>query len=302
MKNLYLRTSIYLFFTIQLLSSCHNSQKLWYINFSNANTRDNYQTVHRVKEAQQFATGKGIRVGVMDKYFGFKKYPGFYSGGKDFVGDQDRFNNVDEHGYWLSTTLKELVPNISVYAIGVRSNDRKKEADAITKAVDWAIENKLDILTFSSEAISQDYKLIVDQAIEKAVKNGVVTIFLHNGHPLNILPYGLYSSDGEGYSRKPDIHVYHFDYNILILKSYQLFLKANRKPQSGDAIPYFSLSSTPIVVASCVAMLKEINPNLTPSLYKEILMKSSKIFNYQGKSIEGVLDHINAIEMIKSFK
>jgi hypothetical protein len=302
MKKFNLGMNIFMFLAIPLFFSCQNSEKLWYINFKNANTRDNYQTVHRVKEVQQFSTGKGIKVGVMDKFFGVKKYPDFYAGGKDFVGDQDLFDNIDEHGYWLSTTLKELAPNISVYAIGVRSNDKKKEAEAFMKAIDWAIENKLDILTYSAEAISQEYKPIVDKAIDKAVNNGIVTIFLHNGHPLNILPYGFFSAEGEGYYRNPDIHVYHFDYNLLLINSYKLYLKADRKPKSGDALPYLSLSSTPIVVAASIAILKEINPNLTPAVYKEIIMKSSKSFNYQGKTIEGVLDYLSAIEMIKLLK
>lgn len=146
-----------------------------------------------------------------------------------------------------------------------------------------------------------EFKGIIDNAIEKAVKSGIVVVFLHNSHSLNILPYGFYSPQREGYERKPDIRIYPFDYNLLYLPSYKKYLEVDRKPRSGNEIPYFSYSSTPIVVAAGVAMLKEVNPNLSPKDYKDILVNSSKGFSNKEFNVTGVLDYSRALETIKGY-
>src|SRR5512141_1050662 len=88
-----------------------------YVSLSDANTRDTYETVHHIKEAQKTATGKGIKVGILDKYFGFKNNPSLYAGGKDFVNDAQAFEEIAEHGKWMATTLKEIAPGVAVYAL-----------------------------------------------------------------------------------------------------------------------------------------------------------------------------------------
>jgi hypothetical protein len=267
-------------------SGCARASDPRYVYLPNANTRETYQTVHRVNEAHQLATGKGVRVGVIDKFFGFKKHPELYSGGKDFAGDQGSFDEVDEHGCWMATTLKELAPGAQVYALGVRSNNKRKEAEAFARAVVWAIENRLDVLTYSAEAFAPEHRPVIDQAIATAVGKGLTTVFINVDHPLNILPYTFFSPKGEHYGREPDLRVFHLDYTLLNLESYGRFLRAHRQPRSGDEMPYFSLSSTAVVVAAGVAMLKEVNPRLTPADCKAILVQTSKPYTYAGRQIE----------------
>lgn len=277
---------------------CGRSSEIRYVYFPNANTHESYQTVHGVREAHQHATGKGVKVGIIDKYFGVKKHPELYAGGKDFVNDQERFENVEEHGFWMATTLKELAPGVSVHALNGRATDRHTEAEALARAVDWAIENKIDILTYSAEAFPPAERPIVDRAIETAVQHGITTVFIHNDHPLNILPYTFFSAKGENYRREPDIRVFHLDYNLLLLQSYDKYLKADRRPRSGDEMPYLSVSSTAVVVAAGVAMLKELKPGLPPADCKEIILKAAKPYPYSGRQIERVLNYPKAIEMI----
>lgn len=285
---------------INIRCALTSSDKIWYVNFYNANTRDSYETIHHIKDAQKISTGKGIKVGIIDKYFGFKKHEKTYSGGNDFLNTKDKFEQIDEHGYWMAITLKEIAPNVEIYALNARSNDKAKEANAIASAIDWAIDNKLDILTYSGESFNPEYSSIIDSAVAKANKHGIVITFIHYSYPTNILPYKLSAECNEGYSRTPDINIYHFDYNVLLLDSYKKYLESDRKPKGGDAMPYLSISSTSPVTAGIVAMMKEVNPNLKPEDYKQILIETSKEIDYKGSRIKHVVDAPSAVSMAKS--
>jgi hypothetical protein len=273
----------------------------WHVSFGNANTRDTYETVHHVRAAQQLSTGRGIKVGVLDKYFGFSKHDTLYADGKDFVDDREAFEEIDEHGYWLATTLKEIAPGVKVYALNVRCGNKGKEAQAIEDAMNWAIDNRLDILTYSAEPFDPACRPKIDSAVKKAIDHHIVTTFIHYPLPENILPHGFYaSSSEEGCTRSPDVNIYHYDYNTLFLVNYEKFLSSGRKPRSGDDLPYFSLSSMSPVLAGFVAMLMEIKRDLPPEAYKQILITSSREVQYHGTTIPHVVDAQKAVEYLKN--
>ncbi len=272
-----------------------------YIVFGDANTRETYETVHHVSAAQQFSTGRGIKVGVLDTYFGFSKHDTLYAGGKDFVDDKEAFEEIDEHGCWMATTLKEIAPGVKVYALNVRCGEKGKEAQAMVEAMNWAIENRLDILTYSAEPFDPAYRPRIDSAVKNAIDHRIVTTFIHYPLPENILPNGLYASNaGPEYTRPPDVNIYHYDYNKLALFTYEKFLASGRKARSGDDIPYFSFSSMSPVLAGFVAMLMEIKRDLPPDAYKQILIKTSRVVEYHGKTIPHVVDAEKAVEYLRN--
>lgn len=294
-----LLTLLVLSILINIKCALTSSDKLWYVNFYNANTRDSYESIHHIKEAQKIATGKGVKIGIIDKYFGFKKHGNIYAGGKDFLNTREKFEQIDEHGFWMAITLKEIAPNVEVYALNARSADKAEEAKAIVNAIDWAIENNINILTYSGEPFTSQYIGLIDSAISKANGKGIVTTFIHYTYSTNILPYILSPNNDEGYSREPDVNIFHFDYNLLLLDSYKKYLKADRKPTSGDAIPFLSLSSMSPVTAGVVAMMMEVNHNLKPEDYKQILINTSKELDYKGGKVKHVVDAPAAINMAK---
>ena len=139
----------------------------WFISFSDANTRPTYDTFHHIKDAQRLATGKGIKIGIIGKYFGYAGHTDLYAGGKDFAGNKEAFEDIAEHGLWMATTLKEIAPDVEIYALGARVNDRAKESRNISEAIDWAIENELDILTYSGEQFRPEDRDVIDKAVHK---------------------------------------------------------------------------------------------------------------------------------------
>ncbi len=272
---------------------------VWFVSFTDANTRPTYDTFHHIKEAHRLATGKGIKIGVIGKYFGHTIYKDLYAGGKDFSGNTEAFEVIAEHGLWMATTLKEIAPNAEIYALCARDSDRSKEAAGIAEAIDWAIENNVNILTYSGEQFCSEDRPVVDKAVRKAIEHNIVTTFIHYDLDENILPCGLFPTCPDTYYREHDVNVFHFDYNTMLLSTYQNFIKSGRETSAHiGATPYFSNSSMSPVLAGIVAMMKEINNDLSPAEYKKILVETSKEMEYNGYKVSRVVDAAGAMNYL----
>ena len=246
------------------------------VGFQNANSRDTYFTLHNVKQAQSISKGKGIKVGILDHYFGCEVNKDLYTGTVDFLDDSEAFNKISEHGFWMANTLKEIAPECDIYAINTLDSDEDKKVTAMIKAIDWAIENKIDILTYSDAKISEKNRHRFDAAVNKAVKNNIITTFIHYDNPNNIWPDGMFSgwTLNKGI-REPDLNILNYDYNVLSMDKYKKYKKLKNNIRGGDNIPYFSISSTSPVTAGFIAILKSVNNKLSPNEYRDILKKTS---------------------------
>ena len=92
----------------------------------------------------------------------------------------------------MAQTLKEIAPDAEIYALGTYSPDDEEEwVDAMIEAIDWSMDNDIDILTLSHQAISSKNRERFDQAVNDAIASGIVTTFIHYDNPDNILPWGL---------------------------------------------------------------------------------------------------------------
>lgn len=245
-------------------------------------SRNTYFSIHNITQAHEKSKGEGIRVGILDWGFGFMEHGELYSGGLDFTGNSFNFNHVSEHGYWMALVLKEIAPGSEAYALGTFVPDNESAwVDALIAAINWSIENDIDILTLSHQRIGEPNKARFDEAVNRAVEHGIVTTFIHQDNPNNILPFGFmrYRRGMEGYARNPDINIYHYD-NI-----------------SSDA-PTFSFSSMSPVTAGFVAMLKSIDNTLAPGEYRNILFETSYPAYFGRDFLERVVDIGNAVNYL----
>lgn len=280
------------------------AENIWNINFPDANSRDTYDSIHHVKAAQKWSTGAGVKVGILDWGFGFEEHEGLYAGGKDFTTYEyhdDNFNHTNEHGFWMAQTLKEIAPDVEVYALGTYVPDNEDEwVNAMIEAIRWAMEQKLDILTLSHQAISEKNRERFDAEVDKAVEQGIVTTFIHYDNPNNILPWGIWSDGGEGYyKRKADINIFQYDYNTLFIDNYKYVSGVENYDEIYKDNLYVSVSSMSVVTAGFVAMLQEIDGTLTPAEYREILIETSRPMEYAGERAEHVVDMEAAVRCIK---
>lgn len=283
------------------------SENIWNINFPDANSRENYYSMHNIEEAHQISTGSGVKVGILDWGFGFEEHEGLYAGGKDFTSysyHEDNFNHTSEHGFWMAQTLKEIAPDAEVYALGTFVPDSEEEwVDAMIDAVHWAMDEGIDILTLSHQEISDENRQRFDAEIDKAVEQGIVTTFIHYDNPNNILPWGIWSDGGgEYYDRAEDINIFQYDYNTLFLDNYREAMKDPEFERNYKDQLYTSVSSMSVVTAGFVAMLEEVDGTLTPTEYKAILVETSRPMEYAGERAEHVADIEAAVRYLAERK
>jgi hypothetical protein len=276
----------------------YNYYESWIVvNFPNANSRDTYFSVHNIAPAHALHRGEGVKIGILDWGFGFSENEELYAGGLDFSNNPYNFNHVNEHGLWMAQVLKEIAPGSEVYALGTFIPDNENEwVDALIEAVNWSIENDIEILTMSHQRIARDdNRTRFDEAVNRAIEHGIVTTFIHYDNPNNILPWGLFSyrEGQDGYRRTPDINIYHYDYNTLFVTQFLEYERRGHPEQS-----YMSVSSMSPVTAGFVAILKNVNDGLSPAEYKDILIRTSYSTDYDGAYVERVVDIGNAVRYL----
>jgi hypothetical protein len=244
------------------------------------NSRETYFTVHNLAAAHRLATGKGVKVGILDHYFGVAHHPELYAGGENFLPeDSAGFREASEHGYWMALVLREIAPGARIYALNTAARDEGAKAAAMARAIDWAIAHDLDVLTYSDRAFSAAARSTLDAAVERAHRAGIVTTFIHYPGATNLLPGWIGPRTGDD-GREPDVNILQFDYS-------KIFVARLAKWQDGRATgignhPFLSLSSTSVVTAGMVALLLSADTTLQPAALKAILMTTSRPYTLDG--------------------
>jgi hypothetical protein len=248
--------------------------------FPNANSRPTYFTIHNIFEAWAVTRGSGVKVGILDHSFGFQVHPGLYAGGRNFQTDEwgEAFDSVSHHGYWMASTLREVAPEVEIYALGAYSSDEAARVDAMVAAIDWAIDQHLDVLTYSAQRFSPEQRSRLDEAVDRALANGITTTFINYPHPGNILPTWLGPRSGDD-EREADLNILQYDYSVVFTKEYATWLEGG---EGSGYRPFLSLSSTSPVTAAFVAMVESVCPDLKPEALKRVLMDTSHETEFQG--------------------
>ena len=268
--------------------------------FENANSRPTYFSVHGIGAAQEVSKGKGVQVGILDHFFGTEVHPELYAGSANFLGDDavDTLTQVSEHGFWMARTLREIAPDVEIYALNAASRDEAQRAAAIARAVEWAIENEIDILTHSHRRFSEKVRATVDAAVERAHEAGVIAVFINYGKPENLLTGGLFPNLEDG--REPDIFVLHYDYSVLFTEWYGELQREGTSKRG--YVPFFSISSTAVVTAGVLAMMLDLAPDLSPDECREILRGTAGPLAFEGREVPRALDAAAAVARVAQGK
>jgi subtilisin family serine protease len=234
----------------------------------------------------------------MDHSFGLDSLPDLYAGGATF---QERewaasYRTRAHHGSWMARALKEIAPDVDVYALGTYDADEDRRVDAMVRALDWAVANRLDVVTYSARAFSAGSRARLDPAVQRAVAAGVVVVFLHYPHGDNLLPSAIGPRSGDD-EREPDVNIFHYDYGVLFVEPYAALMRGD---DARGYRPFLSLSSTAPVTAGLVALLKSVDPSLTPSDCRRILMDASRPFRFEGRTGARVPDALRAVEIARA--
>ena len=260
---------------------------------------DTYFSVHNIPAAHEITLGSGTKVGILDHSFGLASHPELFAGGKVFSKGPSipSGENETHHGYWMALTLHEVAPEASIYALEVPRGDDKTRLDAMVKALDWAVEQELDVVTHCGGEFSPDDRVILDSAIERTVAAGVVVVFVDYPHTLNLLPGGFGPPTVVGI-RSPDLNIFSYDCTALFGNEFVAFMEPD-----DDVIakhrPFLARPATGSVTAGLVALLRSVSPEASPGDIKKILVATSRPVEYRGLTAARVPDVFQAVATVQ---
>lgn len=266
--------------------------------FPGANSRETWFTVHNLRPALEITRGAGVKVGILDHSFGLDSLDDLYAGGETFqAGDwAESYRSQAHHGSWMARDLKEVAPDVEVFALGTYDSDEARRVDAMVQALDWAVAHGLDIVTYSAQGFSPEARKRLDPAVERAVSAGVVVVFIHYPHPLNLLPSWIGPRTGDD-EREPDLNILQYDYSVVFADRYAALMRGE---DARGYRPFLSISATAPVTAAMVALLKSLEPDLTPADCKRILQETSRPLTFEGRTGPRVPDAYRAVELVRA--
>jgi hypothetical protein len=262
--------------------------------FPGANSRETYFSVHGIRDAWTVSKGKGAKVGILDHSFGIDAHKDLYAGSQCFQIDHwaESFASQSHHGYWMAMTLREIAPEVEIYALGTYSGNDENKVRSMVKAIDWAIDHGLDAITYSAQRFPPALRGSLDEAVSRAVEAGIVVTFIHYPHEDNLLPTWLGGRSGDD-EREPDVNILHYDYTVVFVKDYHDYSEGRQTQRRYR--PFLSMSSTSPVTAGIVAIMRSANPSLTPAECKDILMATSRPIDFEGQRAPRAVDAAAAV-------
>jgi hypothetical protein len=265
---------------------------------ASAASGDTYLTVHNVRPAHGITLGAGAKVGILDHSFGMDAHPELYAGGEDFLDEASGPGDEKEthHGYWMALTLHEIAPEAEIFALATHTLDEAARVEAMIQALDWAVENELDVVTYCAGVFSEAAQKTLDPVVERTVKAGVVVVFVDYSHPLNLLP-GVFGPPVKDGLRDPDLNIFSYDCTDLLADRFVALVDSD-----DDGIqkyrPFLARPATGPVTAGFVALMRSVDPEASPVEIKRILMETSRPMPYRGRLASRVPDALEAVTNI----
>lgn len=239
--------------------------------------------VLNVIEAQKIATGKDITVAILDHMFEKEDKslqnrlikPGSVLEGAPVFDPK----TGPGHGTWMAQVLVRVAPDVKIMPVRICGNGSYGDADLYIKGIQYAVKNGADIISLSHQAIHPERQADLDSVIEQASRKGVTIVYInYRGQRGDVIvPCPIEFANKHNKNR----HVFVVGTNFI----------------SESSFPYtWGVSQTAPIVAGVTAMLKELNPELTPIEIKKILLESNNIIS----SGYPMLDAFKALEGLQN--
>lgn len=128
-------------------------------------------------------TGKGIKVAVFDTGINTNSHDIDLAGGVSFVDGCSDYSDDNGHGTKMASVLASnlnntglvgFAPDVELYSVKVLDKDGVGNYSAVINGIEWAIDNKMDIITMSFG--SDEYSESIHAAVKKAEQNGILVV------------------------------------------------------------------------------------------------------------------------------
>src|SRR6266850_7802162 len=126
-------------------------------------------------------TGRGVRVGIIDSGVNpAHPHVGGVGGGTRITsGESDSTNDYLDyigHGTAVAGAIREKSPEALLYPVKVFDRALTTNIEAIVKAIDWCIENQIDVINLSLGTVNLEHRSVIETAIARAAEKGTVLV------------------------------------------------------------------------------------------------------------------------------
>ncbi len=131
------------------------------------------------KESFDGLTGRGVRVAIIDS--GVNPAHPHVSGVAGGVcisadGESESYLDYVGHGTAVAGAIREKAPEASLFAIKVFDQHLRTTAEAIIRAIEWAIENEAHVVNLSLGTVNQSHRERFEQVLRRATERHIVLV------------------------------------------------------------------------------------------------------------------------------
>jgi subtilisin family serine protease len=148
-------------------------------------------------------SGRGVRIAVIDSGVN-ERHPHIESlagglsvwpGGKI---EEGAFTDLLGHGTAVMAAIQEKAPLAQYFAIKVFHSSLRTSAECLLTAIEWAIEQRMDVVNLSLGTRNPDHLARFEAVIAKAAKNAVLLVAAREADSQPCLPGSLPGVFGVG--------------------------------------------------------------------------------------------------------
>lgn len=142
-----------------------------------------YDLIEANKIHSSNITGEGIDVAIIDTGVDQTHTDLSIAGGKSFVSYTPSYRDDNGHGTHVAGIISAkdneigvvgVAPNVNLYALKAFDSDGNGTTLDLAEAIDWAINQKVDIINMSFEFAEND--IVVEALLKKAYNNGILIV------------------------------------------------------------------------------------------------------------------------------
>jgi subtilisin family serine protease len=126
-------------------------------------------------------TGQDVKVAIIDSGVN-PAHPhvgGVVGGTRITSGDADGSTDYLDyigHGTAVAGAIREKAPDAQLYAVKVFDRALTTNIEAIIKAIDWCVENEMDVINLSLGTVNIEHRKVIEQAVGRAAEKRTVLV------------------------------------------------------------------------------------------------------------------------------
>ena len=149
-----------------------------------------YQKLAIDQAAKSGLTGKGVKIGILDTGVRANHPDLRLAGGISFVNGITSYNDDNGHGTHVAGIIAAqnngigtvgVAPDAGIYAVKVLDKNGEGNQSDVAKGVEWAMQQKLDIVNLSITSSSGTH--LLEQTLQKAYDQGMLIVAASGNFP-----------------------------------------------------------------------------------------------------------------------